>query len=236
MRGGEFYKTYNLEKYPNGRLNQCKKCVTMHVDNWNPDTYTWILQECDVPYIPKEWNKLMVKYAKDPAKVTGSTILGRYLGKMQLSQWCNYRWKDNDFIEKMEEHQIEQTMKRQGYENIDIAQVLSVKDDCPVPRPAPPQQEPVEDYFDKDDSDDEELTKDLTEEDLKFLKLKWGKPYKPIEWVRLEQLYNEMTQSYDIQGAGHEDVLKLVCKTSLKANQLLDIGDKPKIYVPFKLS
>ena len=34
-----------------------------------------------------------------------------------------------------------------------------------------------------------------------------------------------MTQSYDIQGAGHEDVLKLVCKTSLKANQLLDIGD-----------
>ena len=34
-----------------------------------------------------------------------------------------------------------------------------------------------------------------------------------------------MSQSYDIQGAGHEDTLKLVCKTSLKSNQLLDIGD-----------
>jgi hypothetical protein len=34
-----------------------------------------------------------------------------------------------------------------------------------------------------------------------------------------------MCKSYDIQGAGHEDTLKLVCKTSLKANQLLDIGD-----------
>ena len=34
-----------------------------------------------------------------------------------------------------------------------------------------------------------------------------------------------MEESYDIQGAGHEDILKLVCKTSLKANQLLDIGD-----------
>ena len=34
-----------------------------------------------------------------------------------------------------------------------------------------------------------------------------------------------MMQSYDIQGAGHMDTLKLVCKTSLKANQLLDIGD-----------
>ena len=31
--------------------------------------------------------------------------------------------------------------------------------------------------------------------------------------------------SYDIQTAGHIDTLKLVCKTSLKANQLLDIGD-----------
>jgi hypothetical protein len=31
--------------------------------------------------------------------------------------------------------------------------------------------------------------------------------------------------SYDIQSAGHIDTLKLVCKTSLKANQLLDIGD-----------
>ena len=34
-----------------------------------------------------------------------------------------------------------------------------------------------------------------------------------------------MEESYDNQGAGQEDILKLVCKTSLKANQLLDIGD-----------
>ena len=32
-------------------------------------------------------------------------------------------------------------------------------------------------------------------------------------------------QSYDIQGAGHIDTLKLICKTSLKANQLIDMGD-----------
>ena len=34
-----------------------------------------------------------------------------------------------------------------------------------------------------------------------------------------------MMSSYDIQGAGHIDTLKLICKTSLKANQLIDIGD-----------
>jgi hypothetical protein len=34
-----------------------------------------------------------------------------------------------------------------------------------------------------------------------------------------------MMDSYDIQTAGHIDTLKLICKTSLKANQLIDIGD-----------
>jgi len=32
-------------------------------------------------------------------------------------------------------------------------------------------------------------------------------------------------ESYDIQTAGHIDTLKLICKTSLKANQLIDMGD-----------
>jgi hypothetical protein len=58
---------------------------------------------------------------------------------------------------------------------------------------------------------------DLTNEDRTYLFLKWGK-YTPEEWVKLEQLYEEMMSSYDIQGAGHIDTLKLICKTSLKAN------------------
>jgi hypothetical protein len=73
--------------------------------------------------------------------------------------------------------------------------------------------------------EDDDLVSDLTEEDMLYLRLKWGKTYKPEEWVQLEKLYNEMMESYDIQSAGHIDTLKLVCKTSLKANQLIDIGD-----------
>ena len=47
----QFYGSNNTEKYPQGKLHQCKKCVSLHVDNFNPDTYLWILQECDVPYV-----------------------------------------------------------------------------------------------------------------------------------------------------------------------------------------
>jgi len=79
-----FYKSNNLEKHPNGYQSMCKKCTTMHVDNWNPDTYLWILEDCDVPWVPKEWNDLMAKYTKDRSKVTGTTIVGRYLSKMKL--------------------------------------------------------------------------------------------------------------------------------------------------------
>ena len=80
----QFYLSNNLDKYPEGKVNLCKKCMTLHVDNWNPDTYLWILQEIDVPYIPEEWNKLLASYGKDKSKVTGMTILGRYLSKMKL--------------------------------------------------------------------------------------------------------------------------------------------------------
>lgn len=233
MNADQFYGSNNLDKYPEGKLRQCKKCITMHVDNFNPDTYLWILQECDVPYVPEEWNKLLATYGKDRSKLTGATILGRYLSKMKLKQFRDYRWKDTEFLQEVNNKKIEETMKRQGYEAAEIAQAIAT---ATLPVPTAPLQEPVykeenpflasgdEDYFGEMNGADA-FDDDLTEEDRTYLRLKWGKTYKPEEWIKLEQLYEEMMASYDIQGAGHIDTLKLVCKTSLKANQLIDIGD-----------
>ena len=231
MNASEFYSSNNLEKYPNdGKFPQCKKCMTMHVDNWNPDTYLWILQEADVPYVPDEWNKFMAKYARDPQSVTGMTILGRYLSKMKLKQFKDYRWKDTEFLQQMANNKLEQTMKRQGYDAQQIATAIE-KSSISIPEGelkepvyAPPPDAITEDYF-AQQSGEVEQDLDLSDEDRTYLRLKWGKTYKPEEWVKLEQLYEEMMASYDIQGAGHKDTLKLICKTSLKANQLIDIGD-----------
>lgn len=232
MSGDQFYSSNNLEKYPNdGKFPQCKKCITMHIDNWNPDTYLWILQEADVPYIPEEWNKLMASYARDGKKVTGTTILGRYLSKMKLKQYKDYRWKDTEFLQELANNKIEQAMKRQGYDAAEIAQAIEKASFVlPEGELQPPKPQPLNDYdnpFLNDTSTVEEtdFNDDLTEEDRLYLRLKWGKSYKPEEWIKLEQFYNEMMESYDIQSAGHIDTLKLICKTSLKANQLIDIGD-----------
>ena len=222
-----FYKSNNLEKYPEGYLNQCKDCITMHVNNWDPDTFMWILQECDVPYVPNQWNQLLSRYSKDRSSIKGTTIIGRYLAAMKLNQFKAYRWEDTQYLQDKANHEKEEAMKRQGFSAVEIDEAIRTGS-FPVPTEplAPPPQygQSVPDYFDNE-PEDTSITDTLTDEDKLYLRMKWGKAYKPDEWVQLEKLYDEMMQSYDIQGAGHEDTLKLVCKTSLKSNQLLDMGD-----------
>lgn len=223
----DFYGSNNLEKYPNGKLTVCKSCISLHVDNWNPDTYTPILQECDVPYVPSEWTQLMQKYAKDPSKLTGATILGRYLAKMHLKQFREYRWADSEFLQALNNSKIETAMKMAGKSAAEIAQSLADAQIQQLPeRPveiAPDVVPGAGTNFVTDESDD--LGAQLTEDDKTYLRLKWGKTYRPEEWIQLEKLYNDMMESYDIQTAGHIDTLKKICKTSLKSDQLLDIGD-----------
>jgi hypothetical protein len=125
MSAEQFYTSNNLIKYPNdGKLNQCKKCITMHVDNWKADTYLWILQEIDVPYVPEEWNKLLAKYGVDRAKLTGMSILGRYLSKMKLNQYNKYRWEHTEHLQDIANKKIEEAMLRQGYDRTQIDEAI----------------------------------------------------------------------------------------------------------------
>ena len=180
MSAESFYASNNLEKYPNeGKLPQCKKCITMHIDNWNPETYMWILQEVDVPYIPDEWNKLLASYGKDRSKVTCMTILGRYLSKMKLKQFRDYRWKDTEFLQELANNKIEQTMKRQGY---GAAEIASAIEKASFAVPAEELKEPVyaELSFTNNNEqiipeEDNSIELELTEEDKLALRIKWGK-------------------------------------------------------------
>ena len=152
---------------------------------------------------------------------------------MKLKQFKDFRWKDTGFLQDKANHEKEEAMKRQGFDAQQIAEAIA-QGSFPVPEhelvePVIPQTQEIDynDYFDTINNipEDNTIVDSLTDEDKIYLHMKWGKAYKPDEWVQLEKLYKEMMDSYDIQGAGHEDTLKLVCKTSLKGNQLLDMGD-----------
>lgn len=227
MDDTQFYTSKNVEKYPpDGKMSVCKKCLTMHVDNWDPETYKWILQEVDVPYIKEAWDELLEKYGKDPKKITGLTIIGRYLSKMKLKQWNKYTWADTEALEEEAKLRKINSMKAQGFTPEEIQEQLSIDRTPPKPKGMEAVQAPVgvPEYVEPEEIDDD-FSDQLTEEDKLMLRLKWGKGYSWEERVRMEQLYNDMMNSYDIQGAGHKDTLIMVCKASLKANQLIDAGD-----------
>jgi hypothetical protein len=53
----------------------------------------------DVPYLPPEWNTLQDKaFAKDPYKMNGLSVIGKYLGKMRLNQWAGKGYADSQKI------------------------------------------------------------------------------------------------------------------------------------------
>ena len=49
---GKTMNSSNFFTYKNGeKTEMCKKCLTMHVDNYDENTYLWLLEKMDVPYI-----------------------------------------------------------------------------------------------------------------------------------------------------------------------------------------
>jgi hypothetical protein len=92
----------------------------------------------------------------------------------------------------MANSKIEQAMKRQGYEAAEIADAINratfemPKGELQEPKFIETDENPFvqEDYFDRNVETD--FDDDLTDEDRTYLRLKWGKTYKPEEWIRLE--------------------------------------------------
>lgn len=243
---GKTMSDVNFYKYKDGTKSEfCKACLTMHINNWEPDTYLWLLEKFDVPYIEAEWNVLRDRaYAKDPHKMNGMSVFGKYLSKMKLKQWNHYTWADTEKLKLEAETKAQlygnantisqeeiDTMKA-AYENGEISEAqykTYAATHAPEPSfemvsPGNPQQI----GFASSPFEMVELVDvgaDLTEEDKIYLAMKWGRLYTAADWVALEQLYNDFMNSFDIQDAARIDTLKKICKTSLKMDQTIDTGD-----------
>ena len=237
----------NFYTYKDGtKTEMCKKCLTMHIDNFDPDTYLWLLEKMDVPYLPEEWNVLRDKaYAKDPTKMNGMSVFGKYLSKMKLKQWKEYHWSDTERLnaerQQKNQEEIEQQKQyeeelKQQYENGEITEaqyktLMSTETqhaEAPKYAAIKPQIGANNPYDENNFMSEDELINpaaDLTEDDKIYLAMKWGRLYKPNEWVELERYYNEMIASFDIQDADTTGTLILICKTYLKMNTAIDCGD-----------
>lgn len=246
------HKTMNENQfytYKDGRKTEmCKKCMTMHIDNFNPDTFLWLLEKMDVPYIPEEWNVLRDRaYVKDPTKMNGMSVFGKYISKMKLKQWKGYGWADTEKLKAQSEERMRKSaaereeaeaklkqdledgrISEAEYKTLTSVETQHAQDSMYA---APPTQYGVSmnnPYNENNFLQEEDLidpAAELTQDDKLYLAMKWGRLYKPSEWIELEKKYNEMMNSFDIQDSDTTGTLILICKTYLKMNQAIDQGD-----------
>lgn len=110
-RCGKVLAEINFYQFKDGsKCKMCKPCLTAHIDNFDESTFLWVLEIMDVPYVPTEWNVIRDKaFAKDPYKMNGTTVIGKYLAKMRLKQWKDYTYKDS---QKLQEETAEKAQKK----------------------------------------------------------------------------------------------------------------------------
>ena len=268
QRCGKKLGQINFYTYKDGsKCEICKPCLTAHIDNFDPSTFEWILEKMDVPYIPTEWNSLRDKaFAKDPYKMNGMSVIGKYLAKMKLKQWNKYGYADTQKIqdEMNEEKQKKEKAKEEEkarYEaqlkvKLSEGKISAAEYQTLVSTQTQNKEllhwgnavtgEHVGAVFGQPGSYEEALRQaknpyqeqlflsesqlidpgaNLDDDDKRYLALKWGRLYRPGQWIALQQLYNQFMSSFDIQGAARIDTLKKICKTSLKMDEAIDCGD-----------
>lgn len=229
----------------------CKSCETMHINNFEPDTFMWILEKYDVPYIESEWNILRDRaYQKDPHKMNGMSVVGKYMSKMKLKQWKMFTFADSEMLNA----QVEEKQKAYGeskeateqrieemkaaYANGEISEAqfkTYVETQAPqepeftmqngVITTAGPNSLYPSNNADIVRVDLPDPAAELTEEDKIYLATKWGRLYSAADWVALEKSWNEYEKSFDLHNADLINGTKQLCKLELKGNQALDTGD-----------
>lgn len=225
----DFFKMKTGQRY-----NMCKDCLCQYIDNTKPDTFLWILEAFDVPYIEKKWIQQTNEIYKKKGKLTPKSVIGTYMRTMNMTQYKDYHYADSDklnFADKKAKQEAEAAQQRQldneevlrqRLESGEITQAeydtLSV---TTVPAAMAAQNH---DFLVPKAPDNTALLEQLTDEDYQYLNLKWGSVYRPDQWVTMETMYNKYANEYDLN-ADREEVLKKMCKTSLKMDESLDAGD-----------
>ena len=104
IKCGKTKKETSFFKMKDGkRCDWCKDCLTMHIDNRKPDTFKWILEMFDVPYIESVWVEQTNKqFQKNPGKFGPASVIGQYIRTMNMAQYADYHYTDSDQINNRE--------------------------------------------------------------------------------------------------------------------------------------
>jgi len=232
----EFFMMKTHERYP-----VCKTCLTMYIDNSDPSTFKWILEKFDVPYIERDWKEeAQNAYDKNPANFSGASVIGRYLRRMNMTQYRNLTYADSARLAAEEEKRQQEAAARVSLASedeqeefmnlqakLDAGEISQAEFDTLNPLMRGVERQQSRKYtFDQEQIgiNEDDILAELTEEDKKMLATKWGIVYKPSEWVHMEETYTKYANEYELN-VDRELTLKQICKLELKMDQALDVGD-----------
>lgn len=199
----------------------CKDCLLEHVDNAEPDTFRWILERFDLPYVERIWADTANKaFREKPGEYGPKSVFGKYLRIMRMAQYRAYTYADTDRLNADGSKPLtdeEEAALKARFEAGEISsaqydtlsgKVRSKSRDAPSDYKAPARAR-------------KRAEASITDEDRDYLMAKWGTSYTAEEWLRMEATYKRYADAYDLN-VDREEVLRKMCKTSLKMDEALD--------------
>lgn len=86
----QFLYSHRLDRHPDGKQDFCKSCIASSIDIDNEETYMWVLEDADIPYIPYFWNQ-----HKDSDAIK---VIAKYFARMKLCSFRELRFEDTERV------------------------------------------------------------------------------------------------------------------------------------------
>lgn len=175
--------------------------------------------------------------------VVGSgEVLGKYLRLMKVAQYSKLRYKDSErlnYINGQEKNKIDEAaraiaddpvarkMMQELQAQLDEGKISQEQFDTlnPINHVETPETGAFLPSVTEISSEkDKEILSQLSQEEVSYLRKKWGSNYKPNQWLYMEELYTQYENQFELT-VDRIVALKQLCKLDLEMNECLAIKD-----------
>lgn len=224
-------KTVDQNKSPlivNGRLAFCKHCLMIQ-DITDYELAEKLFKAMDYAYSKSGWDLYIRRMTLEGTDITFKKIFGYMLSTYAMqkptyaeSAEIEARYRIQALKEEKDMATKEKTLKMKKI--LDEKQRKRSKQiDAAVKKK---QQEMEAEMFIAEKKRHQIQPKDLTEDDVEYLKDKWGDSYSKKELINLEKSYVDMLKRGDAQDPVFSDYIKKIAKISFLMDKALDDGDE----------
>lgn len=94
---------FYLDKYGK-RYPYFGRDIAYYVNPFKPDTFLWMLEEMDYPFLEKEWLNIIEKLLRKGSSL--HVVFGQYIHKIRLKQYKDMTFKDSIYTKDVTEYYI----------------------------------------------------------------------------------------------------------------------------------